>query len=157
MTETQIDTANTVIDTVGIMELLPHRYPILLVDRVVELVDDERIVGVKNVSMGDSVLQGHFPGQPIWPGVLTIEALAQVGGILAMKSGSVNMDDKIVLFMGIENAKFRRPVTPGDQMTLHVEKTQARGAVWKFYGEAQVNGKVVASANFSAMLADKNQ
>ena len=97
------------IDVTEIMEILPHRYPILLVDRVTELVEGESIVGLKNISMGESVLQGHFPGQPIWPGVMTIEALAQAGGILAMKSsGDDSFDDKIVLFMGIDNAKFRR-------------------------------------------------
>lgn len=144
------------IDVTEIMEILPHRYPILLVDRVVELNPGESIVGLKNVSMGESVLQGHFPGKPIWPGVLTVEALAQVGGILAMKSATLDMTNKIILFMGIDNAKFRHPVTPGDQMFLHVSKVQERGPVWKFFGEAKVEGKVVASANFSAMLADKH-
>ena len=144
------------IDVTEIMEILPHRYPILLVDRVTELVAGESIVALKNISMGESVLQGHFPGQPIWPGVMTIEALAQAGGILAIKSADGDdFKDKIVLFMGIDNAKFRRPVTPGDQLFLHVKKVQERGPVWKFSGEAKVDGKTVASADFSAMVSDK--
>ena len=144
------------IDVTEIMDILPHRYPILLVDRVTELVAGESIVALKNISMGESVLQGHFPGQPIWPGVMTVEALAQAGGILAMKSSnSDDFADKIVLFMGIDNAKFRRPVTPGDQLFLHVKKVQERGPVWKFSGEAKVDGKTVASADFSAMVTDK--
>ena len=144
------------IDVTEIMDILPHRYPILLVDRVTQLVEGESIVALKNISMGESVLQGHFPGQPIWPGVMTVEALAQAGGILAMKSSDGDdFADKIVLFMGIDNAKFRRPVTPGDQLFLHVKKVQERGPVWKFSGEAKVDGKTVASADFSAMVTDK--
>ena len=144
------------IDVTEIMDILPHRYPILLVDRVTELTKGESIVALKNISIGESVLQGHFPNQPIWPGVMTVEALAQAGGILAMKSSdSDDFADKIVLFMGIDNAKFRRPVTPGDQLFLHVKKVQERGPVWKFSGEAKVDGKTVASADFSAMVTDK--
>lgn len=144
------------IDVTEIMEILPHRYPILLVDRVTELVEGESIVALKNISIGESVLQGHFPGQPIWPGVMTVEALAQAGGILAIKSAKDgDFAGKVVLFMGIDNAKFRRPVTPGDQLFLHVKKVQERGPVWKFSGEAKVDGKTVASADFSAMVTDK--
>ena len=149
------------IDVTEIMKILPHRYPILLVDRVTELALGESIVAYKNISMGESVFQGHFPDYPIFPGVMTVEALAQAGGILAIKSsGDMDLSNKLILFMGIENAVFRRPVTPGDQMFLHVkkveEKTTRIGVVWKFAGEARVNGKMVATADFTAMVKDND-
>jgi 3-hydroxyacyl-[acyl-carrier-protein] dehydratase len=136
-----------------IQDLLPHRYPFLLVDRIVEIDPGKKAVGIKNVTINEEFFQGHFPGQPIMPGVLMIEALAQVAGILAFKSGASL--GKAVYFMSIEKAKFRRPVVPGDQLRLEVSILQQRGNVWKFAGSARVEEKVAAEAEFTAMVADK--
>ena len=136
-----------------IQELLPHRYPFLLVDRIVEIDPGTKAVGIKNVTINEEFFQGHFPGQPIMPGVLMIEALAQVAGILAFKSGAPL--GKTVFFMSIEKAKFRRPVVPGDQLRLEVSVLQHRGNVWKFAGSARVEEKVAAEAEFTAMVTDK--
>ncbi|MDJ0977207.1 MAG: 3-hydroxyacyl-ACP dehydratase FabZ [Erythrobacter sp.] len=137
-----------------VLKALPHRYPLLLVDRVKRLDPMERIHAVKAVSMNEEFFQGHFPGAPIMPGVLQIEALAQSAGILGMESLGLTGSDKIVLFMGIENAKFRAPVTPGCLLDLEVELTQSRRAVYKFSGKASVEGKVTCQADFTAMIAD---
>ena len=134
-----------------IMALIPHRYPFLLVDKVKEVKLGESAVGIKNVTMNEPYFQGHFPGHPIMSGVLIIEALAQTGGILALKS--VNKADKNVFyFMSIEEAKFRKPVVPGDTIRLKVNFLQGRSTVWKFKGEAWVNEKLVTEAKFSAMV-----
>ncbi len=137
---------------IEIMKHLPHRYPFLLVDRILEVSPGENIVAIKNVTFNEPFFQGHFPGQPIMPGVLIIEALAQTAGMLAFSSG---VTGKSVYFMSIEKAKFRRPVVPGDQLRLEVKVLQQRGTVWKFSGAAVVDGKVVSEADFTAMLADK--
>ena len=133
-----------------IMELLPHRYPFLLVDRIVELEPGKRIVGVKNVTINEPFFQGHFPGHPIMPGVLIVEALAQAGGILALKA--LGGKKRIAYFSGIENCKFRRPVVPGDQLRLEITITAKKGPVWKMHGEARVDGALAAKADLTATI-----
>jgi beta-hydroxyacyl-ACP dehydratase FabZ len=134
------------------MELLPHRYPFLLVDRIVEFDPGRRIVGIKNVTINEPFFQGHFPGHPIMPGVLIIEAVAQVGGILALKA--MGGGKRIAYFAGIDNCKFRRPVVPGDQLRLEVNVLAHKGPVWKMHGEALVNGAVAAKADVTATIPD---
>ena len=135
-----------------IMKQLPHRYPFLLVDRIIDLQPGKSITGLKNVTFNEPFFQGHFPGQPIMPGVLIIEAMAQVAGIAAFSSG---MEGKAVYFMSIEKAKFRRPVVPGDQLRIEIRVLQQRGNVWKFSGASTVEGKLVSEADFTAMVTDK--
>jgi len=136
-----------------IQKLLPHRYPFLLVDRIIEIQPGVKAVGIKNVTVNEGFFQGHFPEQPIMPGVLIIEAMAQVAGILAF--GSEANLGKSVYFMSIEKAKFRKPVIPGDQIRLEVNILQQRGNVWKFAGNALVDEKVAAEAEFTAMVTDR--
>ena len=135
-----------------IMQHLPHRYPFLLVDRIIDLQPGKSITGIKNVTFNEPFFQGHFPGQPIMPGVLIIEAMAQVAGIAAFSSG---MEGKAVYFMSIEKAKFRRPVVPGDQLRIEIKVLQQRGNVWKFSGAATVDGKLASEADFTAMVTNK--
>ena len=142
------------IDINRIMEMIPHRYPILLVDRVLEMEPGVSAHAVKNVSMNEPHFMGHFPQYPVMPGVLIIEALAQTAAIVVVESMGSEAEGKTVLFMTIDNAKFRKQVIPGDVLHLHVEKVQSRGAVWKFKGLAEVDGAVVAEATFGAMIAD---
>jgi 3-hydroxyacyl-[acyl-carrier-protein] dehydratase len=141
------------IDISEIMSLIPHRYPMLLIDRVEEVQLGQSAVGVKNVSMNEWYFQGHFPEKPILPGVLIIEAMAQTAAVLVMKT--LGLDDKLVYFMSVEEAKFRKPVAPGDVMRLKVTKEKNRGVVWKFKGEAFVGGHLVAESIFAAMIANK--
>lgn len=144
-----------------IMKILPHRYPILLVDKVLELVPRERIVALKNVSMNEHFFQGHFPGHPVMPGVLILESMAQVAGILAFAGeGSMdeiekNMEDKVIYFMSIDKVKFRRPVVPGDQLRQEVILTRHRGNIASFEGKAYVGDTMVAEAEMKAMLIDR--
>ena len=138
-----------------IMELLPHRYPFLLVDRIVEWEPGKRIVGVKNVTINEPFFQGHFPGSPIMPGVLIIEAMAQTWGILVLSSETDKAGSKNVLFLGIDNARFRRPVYPGDQLRFELQALNLKRSIWKFKGEAFVNGELVAEAELMATIADK--
>lgn len=141
------------IDINEILNILPHRYPFLLVDKVVELEAGKRAKGIKNVTINEPFFQGHFPGHPIMPGVLIVEAMAQVGGILAFKTA--NVANKAVYFMGIDKAKFRRPVLPGDRLELILEVTKQRGAIWVFKGEAYVEENLVAEAELMATIVDK--
>lgn len=141
-------------DVVGVLKRLPHRYPLLLVDRVLELVPDHRIRAVKAVSMNEQFFQGHFPGAPIMPGVLQIEALAQAAGVLAIETLGLRDSGQLVYFMAIENAKFRAPVTPGCLLELEAEFVQKRARVCKFAGKASVEGKVTCEVSFTAMIAD---
>jgi UDP-3-O-[3-hydroxymyristoyl] N-acetylglucosamine deacetylase/3-hydroxyacyl-[acyl-carrier-protein] dehydratase len=143
-----------VIEIEEIMKLLPHRYPFLLVDRILEIEDGKRIVGMKNVTINEPFFQGHFPGHPIMPGVLIIEAMAQVGGMLLM--GSVpNPENKVVYFTSLNNVKWRRPVKPGDQLRFELELLQVRGMMCKMAGVAKVDGETVAEAEMGAMVRDK--
>ena len=135
------------------MELLPHRYPFLLVDRIVEWDPGKRIVGIKNVTINEPFFQGHFPGHPIMPGVLIVEALAQTGGILALKA--MGGGKRIAYFTGIDNVKFRRPVVPGDQLRLEVEMLQNRGRTCRLKGMAYVEGALVADAEMMARVMDR--
>jgi 3-hydroxyacyl-[acyl-carrier-protein] dehydratase len=135
-----------------IMSILPHRYPFLLVDRVTALEPSVAVTGIKNVTMNEPFFQGHFPGNPVMPGVLIIEAMAQVAGILAFKSG---MQGSQVYFMSIDKVKFRKPVFPGDQLRFEVKVLQIRGNVWKFSGEAFIEDKLATEADFTAMVTDK--
>ncbi len=136
-----------------IMSLIPHRYPMLLIDRVEDIEPGESAVGVKNVSLNEWYFQGHFPGRPILPGVLIVEAMAQTAAVAVMRNISGN--DKSVFFMSIDEAKFRKPVVPGDVLKLKVTKERSRGTVWKFKGEATVDGTLVAEASVTAMIGDK--
>ncbi|MEW6109920.1 MAG: 3-hydroxyacyl-ACP dehydratase FabZ [Nitrospirota bacterium] len=137
---------------IEIMKYLPHRYPFLLVDRIIDLKPGESVTGIKNVTFNEPFFQGHFPGEPIMPGVLIIEAMAQVAGVMAFRSG---MEGKSVYFMSIEKAKFRRPVVPGDQIKIDIKVTQQRGNVWKFSGTAMVEDKLASEAEFTAMVTDR--
>ncbi|MEP3226436.1 MAG: 3-hydroxyacyl-ACP dehydratase FabZ [Parasphingorhabdus sp.] len=141
-------------DVTKVMAVLPHRYPMLLVDRVEELVKDESIRAVKAVSMNEGFFQGHFPGRPIMPGVMIVEALAQAAGVLAMESFGLVGSGKLVYFMAIDGAKFRNPVEPGCLLSLNVEFVQKRPRVCKFYGKAMIGDKLAAEASFTAMIAD---
>lgn len=140
------------IDIFEIQRCIPHRYPFLLVDRVIELVPDKSAVGIKNVTINEPFFQGHFPGNPVMPGVLIIEAMAQVAGVLGVKSG---ISGTTIYFMSIEGAKFRKPVRPGDQLRMEIEITQRRGSISKFNGKAFVDGKLVSEASMTAMASDK--
>lgn len=142
------------LDIQRVMAALPHRYPMLLVDRVEELVPMKSIRAVKAVTINEGFFQGHFPGRPIMPGVLIVEALAQAAGVLGVESLGLAGSGKLVYFMAIEGAKFRSPVEPGCLMHLEVDFVQARGRVCKFAGRALVDGKVVTEASFTAMVAD---
>ena len=155
MDSTQTGDAVTEIDILRLMELIPHRYPMLMVDRVVDIVPDTSAVGIKNVTINEPAFQGHFPQRPIMPGVLIVEAMAQTAGILVVQTLGPDAEGKLVYFMSIDNARFRRPVTPGDSMRIHVQKLQHRRNVWRFSGEAKVDGVVCADATFAAMLVDR--
>ena len=141
-------------DIRGVLAALPHRYPMLLIDRVVDLVPSISIHAVKAVSINEPFFQGHFPGRPIMPGVLLVEAIAQAAGILAVESLGLAGSGKLVYFMAIDGAKFRSPVEPGVLVDFHVAFTQVRGAICKFEGKAMVNGKLCAEAQCTAMIAD---
>jgi 3-hydroxyacyl-[acyl-carrier-protein] dehydratase len=142
------------LDVQRVMAALPHRYPMLLVDRVERIIPDRSITAIKAVSMNEGFFQGHFPGRPIMPGVLIVEALAQAAGVLAVESLGLANSGKLVYFMAIEGAKFRAPVEPGCLLQLDVEFIQKRASVCKFAGKASVDGKLAAEANFTAMIAD---
>lgn len=142
-----------VIDINQIMDMIPHRYPFLLLDKVTNIVRGESAVGIKNVTINEPFFQGHFPNHPIMPGVLLIEAMAQTSAIIVIDSTG-NKAGNVVYFMSVDSAKFRRPVGPGDRVELHVSKIQSRGTVWKFKGEAIVDGKKVADATYSAMIVE---
>lgn len=153
--ENQAGEAPSTIDIGRLMQLLPHRYPFLLIDRIVDVVPAESCTGIKNVSINEPHFQGHFPQRPVMPGVLIIEAMAQTAGALVVHSLGPGAEGKLVYFMTIENARFRRPVVPGDQLMIHVRKERSRGSVWKFNGEAKVAGVLVAEATYSAMILDE--
>lgn len=147
----QIAEPDIVMDAIEVQAILPHRYPFLLVDRVVEFDSGRRAVGLKNVTVNDPYFQGHFPGRPVFPGVLIVEALAQLGGVLAIRSSSVE-GSPIVYLTGIDKAKFRKPVIPGDQIRLEVEVMKRRPPFWKMQGKAFVGNDLVCEAESTAML-----
>lgn len=138
-----------------IMKLIPHRFPMLLVDKIVDIIPGKSATGIKNVSMNEWYFQGHFPDFPVMPGVLIIEAMAQTGGAFVVYSSNLQNQDKITYFMSIEEAKFRKPVLPGDTLMIHVEILQNRGSIWKLKCETRVDGKVTDEAIITAMIADK--
>jgi 3-hydroxyacyl-[acyl-carrier-protein] dehydratase len=142
------------LDVNDIMKLLPHRYPFLLVDRIVELEPEKKIVGIKNVTMNEPFFPGHFPGHPVMPGVLIVEAMAQVAAILVYSSSEENKG-KITYFVGIDNTKFRKPVVPGDQLRLELEVIGCRRGIYTFAGKAYVDGKLVTESELRATFADK--
>jgi len=143
------------VDIGRIMEMIPHRYPMLLVDRVVEIVAGESAVGIKNVTINEPQFQGHFPQRAMMPGVLIVEAMAQTAGILVVHSMGGEAEGKLVYFMSIDKCRFRRPVGPGDVMRINVVKERARGNVWRFKGEVFVDGKLCSEAKFAAMLVEE--
>ncbi|MBD3789418.1 MAG: 3-hydroxyacyl-ACP dehydratase FabZ [Campylobacterales bacterium] len=146
-------------NVVDIQKILPHRYPFLLVDRITELKEGEYIEGYKNITIAEPVFQGHFPGHPIYPGVMIIEGMAQAGGVLAFKSmdteSQEDIKNKVVYFMSIDKAKFRAPVTPGDKLIYKLTVLKNKGAVWNLDGKAYVDDKLVAQAELKAMIVDK--
>jgi 3-hydroxyacyl-[acyl-carrier-protein] dehydratase len=141
-------------DTALVMKLLPHRYPFLLIDRIEDMDGDKSAIGIKNVTINEPFFLGHFPQYPVMPGVLIIEGLAQTAGALCVHSLGESYTPQVVYFMGIDRAKFRRPVRPGDTLRYHVRKLRSRGRTWRFFGEAKVDGQVVAEAEVSAMIVD---
>ncbi|HET8725396.1 MAG TPA: 3-hydroxyacyl-ACP dehydratase FabZ [Anaeromyxobacteraceae bacterium] len=144
-------------DVTAIEAILPHRYPFLLVDRVVSIEVGKTLVAVKGVTVNEPHFAGHFPGHPVMPGVLILEALAQAGGLLVKASLTEDTTDKVTYLMAIDNARFRRPVVPGDSLELHVEVVKQKGAIWKTRGQAKVAGEVVAEADYMAMLVDRKK
>jgi len=151
------DTTKT-IDVMGIMERIPHRYPFLMIEKVIDVVDGVSCTGIKNVSVNEPFFQGHFPGHPIMPGVLIVEAMAQTAATLVVDSiKGVDAGTHVVYFMSVENARFRKPVMPGDQLHIKVKKERQRGNVWKFAGHAFVGDLLVAEAIFTAMLVPDSE
>jgi 3-hydroxyacyl-[acyl-carrier-protein] dehydratase len=144
-----------VVDIQQIMRDIPHRYPFLLLDRVVDLVANQSAIGIKNVSVNEPFFAGHFPNHPVMPGVLIIESMAQTAAVLVVETLGPEAAGKVVYFMSIEGAKFRRPVVPGDQLRIHINKDRNRGNVWKFSAVARVDGVSVAEATYAAMIMDR--
>jgi 3-hydroxyacyl-[acyl-carrier-protein] dehydratase len=153
--KTSVAPPTTVADIKRILQMIPHRYPMLMVDRDVDMKLDHSAVGIKNVSINEPFFQGHFPSEPVMPGVLIVEAMAQTAAVLVVSTYGQSSEGKLVYFMSIDDVRFRRPVFPGDRLELHVEKVQSRASVWKFSGKAIVEGKVMAEATFAAMIRDK--
>lgn len=147
------NTAPRTIDIAGICDLLPHRFPLLLVDRILDYEPGAWIRGIKNISMSDMTFQGHFPKRPVFPGVMIVEAMAQTGGCLILQ-GVERRDEKVIYFMSIDNVKFRKPVVPGDQLVMELKVLSLRGKIGKLRGEAFVDGQKVAEAEFMSMLMD---
>jgi 3-hydroxyacyl-[acyl-carrier-protein] dehydratase len=141
-------------DVMQVMQMIPHRFPLLMLDRIVDLVPGEKAVGLKNVTINEHFFVGHFPQQPVVPGVLLIECMAQTAAVFVVQSLSNDSAGKVVYLMSVDNARFRRPVVPGDQAMIHVDLTQARRNVFKFKGQVRVDDKVCAEAEFAAMVMD---
>lgn len=148
-----IEPGKSVLEVDELMQILPHRFPMLMIDRLIDIKPGDSAVAVKNVSYNEQFFQGHFPQKPIMPGVLMIEAMAQAAAAFTSYTENLDSEGKIVLFIGVDKARFRKPVIPGDQLLIKVRTAQRRPPVWRFEGEATVAGKVVAEATFAAMLA----
>jgi len=148
-----------IMDVIEIQKIIPHRYPFLLLDRVTDIKENESLIGYKNVTIGDNVFQGHFPGHPIYPGVMILEGMAQAGGILAFKSmGNMSEEEaagKVVYFMSIDRAKFRAPVKPGDRLEYRISVIKNKGQIWVLDGKAYVDDVLVSEAELKAMIVDK--
>ncbi|MFQ5773190.1 MAG: 3-hydroxyacyl-ACP dehydratase FabZ [Kiloniellaceae bacterium] len=142
------------VDIMRIMELIPHRFPFLMIDRVIDVIPDQSAIGVKNVTINEGYFQGHFPRQPVMPGVLVIESMAQTAAVLVVETLQGAAAGKLVYFMTVEEGRFRKPIVPGDTVYVHVTKLRHRRNVWKFSGQAKVNGVLMAEARFSAMIMD---
>jgi 3-hydroxyacyl-[acyl-carrier-protein] dehydratase len=142
----------TQVDVQRIMKMIPHRHPFLMIDKVVDMVANERATGIKSVSINENYFQGHFPARPVMPGVLIIEAMAQTAAVLVVHTLGPESEGKLVYFMSVDNARFRRPVFPGDRLDVHVTKQRHRGNVWKFEGRAKVGDNLMAEAVFAAMI-----
>ncbi len=142
------------VDINAIMRMIPHRYPFLMIDKVADIVANESAVGIKNVSIAEPHFQGHFPTRPVMPGVLIVEAMAQTAAVLVVETLGAEAAGKLVYFMSVDRARFRKPVVPGDVLYVHVTKDRTRGSVWRFNGEAKVDGTLVAEATFTAMIMD---
>ncbi len=145
----------TTIDIGRIMQMIPHRYPFLMIDRVEDVVPDVGCVGVKNVTINEPFFQGHFPERPVMPGVLIIEAMAQTAAVLVVETLGQTSEGKLVYFMTIDEARFRKPIVPGDRIMIHCKKERSRGPVWKFSAQAKVDGVLCAEATYSAMILDR--
>ena len=145
----------TQVDVQRIMEMIPHRHPFLMIDKVVDMVANERATGIKNLSINESFFQGHFPARPVMPGVLIIEAMAQTAAVLVVHTLGPESEGKLVYFMSVDSARFRRPVFPGDRLDVHVTKQRHRGNVWKFEGKAKVSENLMAEAVFAAMILNE--
>ena len=152
--ERTTETLGRTVDVLEIMEMIPHRYPFLMIDQVQDVVADVSAVGIKNVTINEPFFQGHFPRQPVMPGVLIVEAMAQTAAVLVVETLEGEAAGKLVYFMTIDQARFRKPVFPGARLNIHVTKLRSRANVWKFSGEAKVDGVLVAQATFSAMIMD---
>ncbi|PKU25787.1 3-hydroxyacyl-ACP dehydratase FabZ [Telmatospirillum siberiense] len=142
------------IDINRVMQMIPHRYPFLMVDKVINVIPDHSATGIKNVTASEPHFQGHFPQRPIMPGVLIIESMAQTAAVLVVETLGPRAEGKLVYFMSVDNARFRKPVVPGDTLYVHVEKERSRGNVWRFRGEARVDGNLMAEATYAAMIMD---
>lgn len=149
-----LEPGKTELDTQHLMQLLPHRFPMLMIDRLIDIKKGEGAVGIKCVSINEPFFQGHFPERPVMPGVLIIEAMAQAAAAFTAYTEDLDTEGKVVLFMGVDKARFRRPVSPGDQLQIRISVAHKRPPVWKFEGEVSVEGKTVTNATFAAMMAD---
>ena len=149
----KLEPGKSVLEVDELMQILPHRFPMLLIDRLVDIKPGEGATGIKNVSYSDEYFQGHFPQKPVMPGVLIVEAMAQAAAAYTSYTEELDVEGKVVLFMGVDKARFRKPVIPGDQLRIHVTTEQRRPPVWRFAGEATVDGVKVAEAKYSAMLS----
>lgn len=152
--DADVTTPGTTIDLHQIKRMIPHRYPMLMIEKMIDVVPDVRATGIKNVSVNEWFFQGHFPSEPVMPGVLIVEAMAQTAAVLVVATLGPENEGRLTYFMSIEQARFRKPVVPGDVIRVHVEKQRRRGNVWRFSGEAQVDGVTVADAVYTAMIRD---
>ena len=152
--DSDVAVAGKSIDIERIMEMIPHRYPFLMIDKLINVIPGASAVGVKNVTIGEPYFQGHFPSHPVMPGVLIIEAMAQTAAVLVIETLGVEAEGRLVYFLSVDAARFRKPVMPGDTLYIHVEKQYKRGNVWKFKGEARVGDTLMADATFAAMIME---